>query len=315
MSRYGYSDRRRSGGGGGGGGFNHRGRGYQNDRQMSCHGGHGGGATGGGAEHLARIHGTEEDRVNCPFYYKIGACRHGDRCSRMHNKPLFSQTLLIHHIYQNPLAKVIAENGNPNLMDHKRLNEEFEDFFEELYEELCTYGKVEQMNIMDNLGEHLLGNIYVKFEDEEDAAAAHKALYGRFYAGAPIICEYSPVTDFRESRCRQFDDGTCTRGGYCNFMHIRSIPNDLMDEFDALYNTGGQIKKKENKDDNHASSDDDDEEDDEDDDNQSEKSNNSPRSRSRSPPAPKRSGGHKGSSSSSRRSRSRSPRRSRSRSN
>ena len=31
----------------------------------------------GGAEHLARIHGTEEDKVNCPFYYKIGACRHG----------------------------------------------------------------------------------------------------------------------------------------------------------------------------------------------------------------------------------------------
>ena len=274
MSRYGYNDRRR----GGDGGYN-RNRGYQNDRRNS-----GGGGSGGGAEHLARIHGTEEDRVNCPFYYKIGACRHGDRCSRMHNKPLFSQTLLIHHIYQNPLAKVIAENGNPNLMDHKRLNEEFEDFFEEIYEELCTYGKVEQMNVMDNLGEHLLGNIYVKFEDEEDAAAAHKALYGRFYAGAPIICEYSPVTDFRESRCRQFDDGTCTRGGYCNFMHIRSVPVNLMDEFDALYNTGGKNKT------NDAHSNDD----------------GSDRSPSRSRSLRRRSS-HK--ESSSRRSRSRSPRR------
>ena len=26
---------------------------------------------GGGAEHLARIHGTEEDKVKCPFYFKI----------------------------------------------------------------------------------------------------------------------------------------------------------------------------------------------------------------------------------------------------
>ncbi len=34
-------------------------------------------------------------RVNCPFYFKIGACRHGDKCSRLHNKPLFSQTVLI----------------------------------------------------------------------------------------------------------------------------------------------------------------------------------------------------------------------------
>jgi splicing factor U2AF subunit len=47
------------------------------------------------AEHLASIFGTEKDRVNCPFYFKIGACRHGDRCSRMHNRPTISQTMLL----------------------------------------------------------------------------------------------------------------------------------------------------------------------------------------------------------------------------
>lgn len=31
-----------------------------------------------GAEHLADIYGTEKDKVNCPFYWKIGACRHGN---------------------------------------------------------------------------------------------------------------------------------------------------------------------------------------------------------------------------------------------
>lgn len=195
---------------------------------------------GGGAEHLARIHGTEEDRVNCPFYYKIGACRHGDRCSRMHNKPLFSQTILIHHMYQNPLAHVISNNLDPKSLNPAAMEAEFEDFFEELYEELCSFGKMDQLNICDNLGEHLLGNIYVKYHDEEDAAAAHKALYGRFFAGRAIICEFSPVTDFREARCRQFDDGTCNRGGYCNFMHIKTIPRGLMREFEELYNTKKQ---------------------------------------------------------------------------
>lgn len=34
-------------------------------------------------------------RVNCSFYFKIGACRHGDRCSRLHNKPTFSQVRLL----------------------------------------------------------------------------------------------------------------------------------------------------------------------------------------------------------------------------
>ncbi|CAM6016823.1 unnamed protein product [Sphagnum balticum] len=29
------------------------------------------------AENLASIFGTEKYGVNCPFYFKIGACRHG----------------------------------------------------------------------------------------------------------------------------------------------------------------------------------------------------------------------------------------------
>ena len=35
---------------------------------------------------------------------------------------------------------------------------------------------------------------------------------GRYYSGKVITPEFSPVTDFRESRCRQYDEGNCTRG-------------------------------------------------------------------------------------------------------
>ena len=68
-------------------------------------------------------------------------------------------------------------------------------------------------------------NVYVKFADEDDANKAKKALDGRYYMGRPIRCEFSPVTDFRESTCRQYEENTCTRGGYCNFMHLRPIKN------------------------------------------------------------------------------------------
>lgn len=65
------------------------------------------------AEHLARIIGTEEDRVNCPFYWKIGACRHGDQCSRSHYKPSSSPTIVLRHMYPNPpVAIAIAEGQN-----------------------------------------------------------------------------------------------------------------------------------------------------------------------------------------------------------
>jgi splicing factor U2AF subunit len=33
----------------------------------------------------------------------------------------------------------------------------------------------------------------------------------------------SPVTDFGEACCRQYENNECTRGGFCNFMHIKVV--------------------------------------------------------------------------------------------
>lgn len=48
-------------------------------------------------------------------------------------------------------------------------------------------------------------------------------LYNYFFAGRPIIVDFSPVTDFREATCRQYEENMCNRGGYCNFMHLKRI--------------------------------------------------------------------------------------------
>ena len=80
------------------------------------------------------------------------------------------------------------------------MQEKFDEFFEEIYEELASYGKIEECNVCENLGDHMVGNVYVKFEDEEDAQKAKDSLQGRFYAGRPLIAEFCPVTDFREGR-------------------------------------------------------------------------------------------------------------------
>lgn len=44
-----------------------------------------------------------------------------------------------------------------------------------------------------------------------------------YASGRPIIVDFSPVTDFREATCRQYEENTCNRGGYCNFMHLKKI--------------------------------------------------------------------------------------------
>lgn len=181
-----------------------------------------------------------------------------------------------------------------------------QDFYEDVFEELDKYGEVENLNVCDNVADHMVGNVYIKFRDEESAArciaglqvsscfegarvdlspaishtrthvcvsqhtpiaacrpvqsrvgpgrislldrqgrsALHQAtscascarqqlrfvylfavplVQGRYYAGRPVNAEFSPVTDFREATCRQYEENTCNRGGYCNFMHIKPI--------------------------------------------------------------------------------------------
>jgi len=165
------------------------------------------------ASELARIFGTEDDKVNCSFFLKIGTCRHGRQCTKQHLKPNFSQTLLLPHLYIPPSkeSKICAR-------------EHYEDFYEDVLEECLKFGVVVGVLVCDNIGDHMIGNVYVKFSEEKYAAEALAGLTGRFYAGRLVNPEYSPVTDFREGRCRQFEEEGCSRGGYCNFLHFKPTP-------------------------------------------------------------------------------------------
>ncbi|CAH1797004.1 unnamed protein product, partial [Owenia fusiformis] len=191
------------------------------------------------AEYLASIFGTEKDKVNCSFYFKIGACRHGTQCSRLHNRPTFSQTILIENIYINPQNTAKTADGSHIHVSDEEMQQHYDDFFEEIFVECeAKYGEIEEMNVCDNLGDHLVGNVYIKFRREEDAEKAVNDLNNRWFNGRPIHAELSPVTDFREACCRQYEMGECTRGGFCNFMHLKPISRELRRE---LY---GRSRKK-----------------------------------------------------------------------
>lgn len=119
------------------------------------------------AERLAKLFGTEEDKVNCSFFFKIGACRHGDKCTRLHYKPPLSQTLLIPHMYENPpVALAMAEGAQVPEDQAKEAIRHFEDFYEDVFLELANFGEIEDMIVCDNVGDHLVGNVYVKFFNE-----------------------------------------------------------------------------------------------------------------------------------------------------
>ncbi|GMT30393.1 hypothetical protein PFISCL1PPCAC_21690, partial [Pristionchus fissidentatus] len=183
-----------------------------------------------GAEYLASIYGTEKDKVNCSFYFKIGACRHGSKCSRTHNVPTFSQTVLLKNLYRNPIVDPRMADAFNRVGEKNREEQEyFDDFFDEIFTELNNkYGEIEEMNVCDNIGEHMIGNVYIKFMDETSADKAVADLNAnRWFNGEPIYAELSPVTDFREACCRQYELGGCNKGAFCNFMHLKAISPDL----------------------------------------------------------------------------------------
>jgi hypothetical protein len=75
-------------------------------------------------------------QVNCPFYFKIGACRHADRCSRIHHRPAFSQTILVKHVYRHPVREAELQAARDGrcvdvvVVDEDKAREDFLAFFE-----------------------------------------------------------------------------------------------------------------------------------------------------------------------------------------
>ena len=95
------------------------------------------------------------------------------------------------------------------------MQEHYDNFFEDCFVEIeAKYGKLEEMNVLDNLADHLVGNVYVKFRKEADAEKAVHDLNNRWFGGRPIYAELSPVTDFWEACCRQYEAGECPRAGF-----------------------------------------------------------------------------------------------------
>eukprot|EP00657_Telonema_sp_P-1_P011554 TRINITY_DN6791_c0_g1_i1.p1 TRINITY_DN6791_c0_g1~~TRINITY_DN6791_c0_g1_i1.p1 ORF type:complete len:230 (-),score=89.35 TRINITY_DN6791_c0_g1_i1:51-740(-) len=151
----------------------------------------------------------------------------------------FSPTMLLMNMYQNPKAQG-AEMLN---IDESLLQQHFEEFYEDVHGELSEFGLIEEMHVVDNIGDHMVGNVYVMFDDEEGCARALTALNGRFYAGRPIMAEFSPVTDFHEARCRQYDEAVCNRGGHCNFMHIKPLSRALRKKLNCN-RSGGKAEER-----------------------------------------------------------------------
>jgi splicing factor U2AF subunit len=76
------------------------------------------------------------------------------------------------------------------MMNPAQLQDHFDNFFADVFWELQDkYGPVEDMNVCDNLGDHLVGNVYVLFDEEESAEKAVMDLNNRWYGGTLLLLQ------------------------------------------------------------------------------------------------------------------------------
>ncbi|KAM9410365.1 U2 small nuclear ribonucleoprotein auxiliary factor 35 kDa subunit-related protein 2-like [Pholidichthys leucotaenia] len=180
--------------------------------------------------------GTERDVANCPFFLKTGACRFGDRCSRMHAYPTTSPTLMIRGMFTTfGMEETHRDDYDIDAcLEHseEELQESFIEFYHDVLPEFRSVGKVVQFKVSCNYEPHLRGNVYVQFDTEEQCSEALIKFSGRWYAGRQLHCEICPVTRWKNAICGLFDRQKCPKGKHCNFLHVFRNPGNEFWEAD-----------------------------------------------------------------------------------
>ncbi|XP_054986883.1 U2 small nuclear ribonucleoprotein auxiliary factor 35 kDa subunit-related protein 2-like [Sorex araneus] len=169
-------------------------------------------------------------RAACPFYIKTGACRFGERCSRRHEPPASSPTLLVRGMFTTfGMEQCRRDDYDPDASleySDEETYQQFLDFYDDVLPEFRNVGRVVQFKVSCNLEPHLRGNVYVQYQSEEECQAALAAFNGRWYAGRRLQCELCPVTRWKMAICGLFELRQCPRGKHCNFLHVFRNPND-----------------------------------------------------------------------------------------
>ncbi|OWJ99704.1 hypothetical protein Celaphus_00010124 [Cervus elaphus hippelaphus] len=191
------------------------------------------GATWQNPEPPTELRVMEKDRANCPFYSKTGACRFGDRCSRKHNFPTSSPTLLIKSMFTTfGMEQCRRDDYDPDASleySEEETYQQFLDFYDDVLPEFRNVGKVIQFKELECCNEDSLGNteaVSLVALWEEECQAALSLFNGRWYAGRQLQCEFCPVTRWKMAICGLFEIQQCPRGKHCNFLHVFRNPNN-----------------------------------------------------------------------------------------
>lgn len=80
-------------------------------------------------------------------------------------------------MWQNP------QHSGQGGTSEQEVKEYFETFYVDVFCEIAKFGNLLEMHVCDNVGDHLIGNVYARFEWEDEAQTAIDNLNNRWYSG------------------------------------------------------------------------------------------------------------------------------------
>ncbi|KAI4499429.1 hypothetical protein M0802_005325 [Mischocyttarus mexicanus] len=165
----------------------------------------------------------------CPFFFKTGACRYGDTCSRNHRRVCLSKVLLIPNFYSHFSLEKNSTEYDTDIgleFENSETRQHFREFYYDVVPELESYGRIKTLRLCCNTEIHLRGNLYVEYYTEREAARAQRKLKGRWYAGRQLNCEFANFKSWRNAVCGMVK---CPKGRACNFLHTFQNPHTEYD--------------------------------------------------------------------------------------
>lgn len=169
----------------------------------------------------------------CAFFSKMGACRHGELCTKLHYHPDTSPTVLFPLMYPNPHAIAHIKDREWDVeFDKRYLKKHFEHFYKEVWRTFMEFGRIAELRVVSNLGDHLLGNVYIRFEDPQVASRIVSELRGKKLNEIIVLPELSPVTNFAEACCKEDLEDRCQRAEQCNYLHIMRVSRRLLEKLE-----------------------------------------------------------------------------------
>ena len=72
-------------------------------------------------------------------------------------------------MYKCPDMRTPGIDAHTKPIDPPQIQEDLSYLYEDIFEEWSKYGKIESGNVCENLADHMIGNVYVQFREEEQA--------------------------------------------------------------------------------------------------------------------------------------------------